>query len=91
MRPAPAGQGAVVEVRFADNVWYRGHLVKRIPGVDPPRWRVRFGTTPLASRGCLHPWAPGVTASLATGESECFTNVFSTNWLQVYRTGGENT
>ena len=42
MRPAPAGQGAVVEVRFADNVWYRGHLVKRIPGVDPPRWRVRF-------------------------------------------------
>ena len=38
----PAGQGAVVEVRFADGVWYRGRLVKRIHGPKSPRWRVRF-------------------------------------------------
>jgi len=38
----PAGQGAVVEVRFADGVWYRGRLVKRIPRPKSPRWRVRF-------------------------------------------------
>ena len=53
MRPAPAGQGAVVEVRFADNVWYRGHLVKRIPGVDPPRWRVRFDDGEVRDDICL--------------------------------------
>jgi hypothetical protein len=29
--------GAMIEVRFAYGAWYRGHLVKRIPGVDPPR------------------------------------------------------
>ena len=53
MRQAPAGQGAVVEVRFADNVWYRGHLVKRIPGVDPPRWRVRFDDGEVRDDICL--------------------------------------
>ena len=42
MQAAPSGQWTVVEVRFADGVWYRGHLLKRIPALDPPRWRVRF-------------------------------------------------
>jgi hypothetical protein len=42
MRVAPPGQGAIVEVRFADRVWCRGHLVKRIQAVAPPSWRVRF-------------------------------------------------
>jgi DNA-directed RNA polymerase subunit RPC12/RpoP len=42
MHPAPAGRGAAIEVRFSNGLWYRGHLVKRIPGANPPRWRVRF-------------------------------------------------
>ena len=32
----------VLEVRFADGVWYRGRLVKRVAGSTPPRWRVQF-------------------------------------------------
>jgi len=42
MHPTPGGKGVALEVRSADGVWYRGHLVKRIPGADPPRWRVLF-------------------------------------------------
>jgi hypothetical protein len=42
MHAAPAGRGALIEARYADGVWYRGRLVKRIPGAVPPRWRVRF-------------------------------------------------
>ena len=36
------GLGAVVEVRFADGVWYRGRLVERVAGTDPLRWKVQF-------------------------------------------------
>ena len=36
------GAGAVVEVRFADGVWYRGRLVERVAGTEPPCWKVRF-------------------------------------------------
>ena len=32
------GAGAVLEVRFADGVWYRGKLVERVAGTEPPRW-----------------------------------------------------
>ena len=53
MQPALAGRGAVVEVRFADGVWYRGHLVKRIPGAVPPRWRVRFDDGEVRDDICL--------------------------------------
>ena len=53
MDPAPAGQGAVVEVRFADGVWYRGRLVKRIIGAKPPRWRVRFDDGEVRDDICL--------------------------------------
>jgi len=34
--------GAVVEVRFADGIWYRGKLVERLAGSKSPRWRVQF-------------------------------------------------
>ena len=53
MDPAPAGQGAVVEVRFADGVWYRGRLVKRIHRRKPPRWRVRFDDGEVRDDICL--------------------------------------
>ena len=42
MPSIPAGRGSVIEARFADGVWYRGRLVKLIPGAKSPRWRVRF-------------------------------------------------
>jgi len=45
--------GTMIEVRFANGVWYRGHLVKRIPGVDPPRWRVRFDEGEVRDDICL--------------------------------------
>ena len=53
MDPAPAGQGAAVEVRFADGVWYCGRLVQRIPGAKPPRWRVRFDDGEVRDDICL--------------------------------------
>ena len=34
--------GAVLEVRFADGVWYRGMILARAPGTNPPTWRVQF-------------------------------------------------
>ena len=34
--------GTVVEVRFADGIWYRGKLVERMTGSKSPRWRVQF-------------------------------------------------
>jgi len=34
--------GAALEVRFADGVWYRGRLVERVTGTEPPTWRVQF-------------------------------------------------
>jgi len=43
----------VVEARFADGVWYRGQLVKRIPGADPPSWRVRFDDGEVRDDICL--------------------------------------
>jgi uncharacterized Zn-finger protein len=43
----------VVEVRFADGVWYRGRLVKRIIGAKPPRWRVRFDDGEVRDDICL--------------------------------------
>ena len=39
---AAAPGGAVLEVRFADGVWYRGNILARVPGTKPPRWRVQF-------------------------------------------------
>ena len=39
---ADLGAGAAVEVRFADGVWYRGRLVERVAGTEPPRWKVQF-------------------------------------------------
>ncbi|KAJ1479253.1 hypothetical protein T484DRAFT_1815033 [Baffinella frigidus] len=36
------GEGAAVEVQFADGVWYCGRLVERVAGTDPPRWKVQF-------------------------------------------------
>ena len=36
------GAGAVLEVRFADGVWYRGRLVERVAGTESPRWKVQF-------------------------------------------------
>jgi len=48
-----APEGAVVEARFADGVWYRGRLVKRIPGAVPPRWRVRFDDGEVRDDICL--------------------------------------
>ena len=36
------GEGAVLEVRFADGVWYRGRLVERIEKSKLLRWRVQF-------------------------------------------------
>jgi len=53
MQPGSASRGAVVEVRFADGVWYRGRLVKRISGADPPRWRVRFDDGEVRDDICL--------------------------------------
>ena len=35
-------EGAVLEVRFADGVWYRGRLLGRVAGTKLPRWRVQF-------------------------------------------------
>ena len=35
-------EGAVLEVRFADELWYRGRLLERVAGTKPPRWRVQF-------------------------------------------------
>ena len=49
----PSGRGAVIEARFADGVWYRGRLVKRLPGVKPPRWRVRFDDGEVRDDICL--------------------------------------
>jgi DNA-directed RNA polymerase subunit RPC12/RpoP len=49
---APAGEKAAVEVRFADGVWYRGRLVKRIPGPSR-RWRVRFDDGKVRDDICL--------------------------------------
>ena len=40
--PAKAGEGAAVEVRLADGVWYRGKLVERVAGTKPPKWTVQF-------------------------------------------------
>ena len=53
MHPAPAGQGVAIEVRFDDGVWYRGRLVKRIPGPKLPRWRVRFDDGRVRDDICL--------------------------------------
>jgi len=53
MHPATAGQGATGEVRFADGVWYRGGLVKRIPGAKAPRWRARFDDGEVRDDICL--------------------------------------
>ena len=53
MHPAPAGQGAAVEVCFSDGVWYRGRLVKRIPEANPLRWRVRFDDGEVRDDICL--------------------------------------
>ncbi|KAJ1482937.1 hypothetical protein T484DRAFT_1802382 [Baffinella frigidus] len=36
------GHGAVLEVRLADGVWYRGRLVERVAGTEPPLWIVQF-------------------------------------------------
>ncbi|KAJ1493849.1 hypothetical protein T484DRAFT_1928220 [Baffinella frigidus] len=36
------GNGALLEVRLEDGVWYRGRLVERVAGTKPPRWRVQF-------------------------------------------------
>ena len=53
MSSGQGGRGAEVEVRFADGVWYRGRLVKRIPGAVPPRWRVRFDDGEVRDDICL--------------------------------------
>ena len=53
MQAATAGRGAVIEARFADGVWHSGRLVKRIPGSDPPRWRVRFDDGEVRDDICL--------------------------------------
>jgi hypothetical protein len=35
-------------------VWYRGRLVKRIPGTKPPLWRVRFDDGEVRDDICLN-------------------------------------
>ena len=35
-------EATVLEVRFADGVWYRGRLLERVSGSQPLRWRVQF-------------------------------------------------
>ena len=49
----PTGMEAVLEVRFADGVWRRGRLVKRVAGTKPTRWKVQYddGETRADIRG----------------------------------------
>jgi DNA-directed RNA polymerase subunit RPC12/RpoP len=43
----------VVEAQYADGVWCRRRLVKRIPGAVPSRWRVRFDDCEVRDDICL--------------------------------------
>ena len=43
----------MLEVRFADSLWYHGRPIKRIPGADPPRWWVSFEDGELCDEICL--------------------------------------
>ena len=36
------GDGAFLQVQFADGKWYRGWLVEQVAGTKPPRWLVQF-------------------------------------------------
>jgi DNA-directed RNA polymerase subunit RPC12/RpoP len=42
---AESGRGAVLEVQLAGGVWYRGRLMERVAGSEPPRWNVQFDDT----------------------------------------------
>jgi len=42
MQNASPPKWVEMEVLFADGVWYRGRLVERVAGSQPPRWKVQF-------------------------------------------------
>jgi hypothetical protein len=51
--PPQSLEGAALQVRLVDGVWYRGRLVARVAGTEPPRWRVQFDDGELRDDICL--------------------------------------